>query len=737
MAIFNPQVPETQDPTYFHWSKPIDPVKADRSKEFMLSGVGNAIETTAKAADFVVKDTLQDTIYEGASKIRKQYTDQLEATKANMSAPSPQVDSEGKPVGPLNILANNAPTTEEEKIPTDLKKLPQNLNSLVSVRNNNKMTETRYYAELDKLASDLRGRFIGYRPYIDKKFEEVTGVDPANAKIKSLVQDINAAQANVTSAQNRALSLADQNLGIPGVQEMIPHIMNGTKNLNDLTRIIAPYKKQEYNFHLQTLQWNSEEIDEKRRSRLAGGAINDDASKEVNNFLNTYQESPGSKTPREIQNIYRKAALGVPGYELSDKESREMARGWNTFIPIIEQRLRERYYKPGEVDPNTGVAGRSPAQIHGVDATEQLISKHVASLKEIGTQMANKEWGLVGHHMEVAKDLANDTWYDVIRPDAKNQTLAYHLRLSQGANQAGGADFVAKILLPNTLGNFTSADRNWIAENAKKFVIPQNIMNNPFSPGTMPTQGAPNTTPPNSPDVMPQGTTLKKSMGEGASVGAPAEVQSKVLGMIPHIILSNAADPAKETAIENAFGPGNQGLLSMIQRDYIDPQGNPVKGKFAAFGDLTSEGMTKEVKRLSARKPALWGMYSGWARDSVGIELIPEEIGQLERTIKTPGVDVAFSDKLSQFTIMRKSALSGAGTPMATAPNEQAIRSAEASIGRINQTIRSVRRIAEAEGKDVMGVNAYILQTLIDAGAPRELLMSIVSSQPPKEEKPK
>lgn len=177
MAPLNPAPQETQSQPYF-WSKPTSEPKPDVSGEIKGKVIGGALDEGASALKEGVQGItaayekgIQNTIYNAVDPLRDQYMERLHSADESMQG-------------------RDTPDPMGRDAPRDVKGLPNTLNTLDSARANGKLSQTDYDARLSALAKEVRGKYPGYRAYVDEEFKRITGRDSANQYIKSVISDI-------------------------------------------------------------------------------------------------------------------------------------------------------------------------------------------------------------------------------------------------------------------------------------------------------------------------------------------------------------------------------------------------------------------------------------------------------------------------------------------------------------------------------------------------------------------
>lgn len=211
MAAFNPEVKDVKPVNPIGWSKSADvPSQFASGLSEAIKGIGNTIQLGAKAGVDLVEENINKTTRDTIEPIRDDNIARLagEDFKLKLGVTDTPTDKESN----ASITQGN---TEDLAVPGDLKRELKGLSILPDARANGKISETGYYGRLMSAASDLRSRYpVGFRDYIDKEISKITGVDPANAYMQSLVGDINAAHTNAQALRNRALGVVQDVIGL-------------------------------------------------------------------------------------------------------------------------------------------------------------------------------------------------------------------------------------------------------------------------------------------------------------------------------------------------------------------------------------------------------------------------------------------------------------------------------------------------------------------------------------------
>lgn len=208
---------ERGDPNYIFWSRP--PREQPRGSEAgKITGeeYGKLFHEGTTAADDYEKNDLQHQIYDLADTARSKFTSQL----ANIAGQQLGQPDQGNP---LDVLPR-----QSTQPPQEVKQGVAQVQGLKSSLDAGKITKLQYLQYLIPHIQDLRDTHQGYRPYIDQEVSKITGGDPANERINTLLSLVKEGQEKRNQESNKIESLLDGAIRDGDVNA--PAIMQGWKN---------------------------------------------------------------------------------------------------------------------------------------------------------------------------------------------------------------------------------------------------------------------------------------------------------------------------------------------------------------------------------------------------------------------------------------------------------------------------------------------------------------------------
>lgn len=705
MAEFNPRLQPTNDPNYENRSRPIDipdSIKprgaeantilpkgqevGDKSAEYLGKAAGYAAESQgvsnkgfgdlfagivgvgdfmAKAGVSMVKKDIEDRVYDVANKERLAYTKELENIKA------------GK--GVKNLLDSNAQMTDET--PAEVEDLPNTLSGLKSASDSGKISKTDYYGRLLAAAKDMRSRYPGFREEIDAEFSKVTGVNPANAVITGLVQDINKAAASQSSERNRINSFLLQRQGYPNAQKTYAEFNAGIKTANDVLVWAAPYEREDQELKTRAARMNDTKLTRGERELQASRNVDVAFGMVVGRTVDTMLGKMGLNSAEDASMLDSQAKAGGIPAKRFEEVGQELA----------QHRAQLKVQMIRDAD-STGVT-----KLIGKDEVNKRADASLSQLDTLTDRIYNKDFGGLYSAAKSIKAQTEDDTKDLLA----NSKVGPAMRQMMVLRETGGEQWFQKFNLENIKAGLP----NMYSEYAKRWM--QEIT----SQTNMRTSGMP--------------VTYNDMLTEFKEKGMnDAKVNKSLVDTVAKIGDKDTPDGIKENIALAAFSPGNRGMISKLNADGVDSRGKQIQGMNAVFQKWTSPEVTSEMKRLGEKNPAIWKNYVDWTKETLGNELINREINDLKTIPETSNVKIGWDNDNSRFIakdVRPQGLVEAQAGYHVTQQSNQYFKRVEASINRINSNLDNFKNVAKASGEDV---NGFVLRTIADAGG-REALSRV------------
>jgi hypothetical protein len=704
LAKFNPDVPGVQDPNYIGWSKPIEQPKADTSMGELFKGIGDVGSEAATGVDFLVKKNIDDDVHAAIDTERNAYTDALKTADASVR---PQTDANGNPIqGPQIMGGQDAPA-----VPKGLDSLNNSLSSIDGARANGKLSETAYLGRLDALAKQFRNQYPGYRDYIDQQFEKVTGVNPANAQIKSLLGDINSFVTKQNSEKDKTENFIREHFGdIPNAPMLLQSYHDGRITANDVYQVAYPRLANEAQF-----KYNAAALgDFKGRREQSTMFATDVGTSHVNNTASTILDSL--------------VVAGIGGQQkvsdfLSDFQSGKLKNvpdeNWNQVSQLIDMGKNQFLTKINK-DLDT------PINDQGETLRTRLGSENAAKLVKQGSEYFDNIQGSI-HNKDFGTAL---TTTNIIKAQSTGALAAFMndkdsgglMRLLKAANDINPA-FAQIMLTSGITSGLTPTNKAQLAVIGAQLTTPADIRS---QPGVAPSSSL---TP--TPDY-----NISKAIDSAKATKAPKEMYNEILKLPQMITMPSVPDYAKVQVAKKTFSNDTVGLISKFAVDGPDPKtGQWIQGRYKVWNDLTSPKMAHEIYELGKQDPTVAAQYKNWAETTFATDgMFGKEIRDMKDVRLPPGMNLIWDSDKHAFDIVsenRTGILNSRNTNNAPDPF------VKNTIKRINLGLEGLSNVAKESGLDV---NAYLVHTLMGmgydpkAGAPLTLpehMMKAISGPDP------
>jgi hypothetical protein len=616
MAVFNPDVPmgSANMPDWTNVTRPISQPEADKSRGIALSNMGNTIEGVAGLTDQTMKSVIGKDVRETVEKTRADFTSTLEQAR---NAQLGSVTSDGNDILP----ANSTPTSNPP--PPAVVQGVEKLNAIQAAYSNGKINDTYYSQRLMADVTALRSKYPGYVDYIDQKVSSITGMNPANAYVQNLMQDINRAQTTKRTALDKAVDDAMKS-GYP----------NSDKQIQAL--------QQQGESYLPTFrQWYSEQtmLDSTLKRNQA---LRQDYKGRIEDYAKTREEDWTNEVGATIQNNMS-TLITVSGV---DKPQKAL------------DLLQDAANNPGKYNDET----------MRLFANKILAQKNVV-FSQLDARAAERRQDSTGRWYSYNSDITPakvqeikknvGMYYDQIHDalmngGAQGAGLAF-ARAQQAAAMLGsrkadifqsevGKDIMTYQVLNETMGpNWTAA----ITDSALRAGIDDSIR--PLFTVRR-QQGAAQ------PDAKTGGPayTFKDMAGEALTLERQNKISSSMraryLGagidtFVNDIVSPEAPDQAKINALKFFFSKEGQGILPNFKDDSIDPAtGKYLPGRQSIWNKLTSEAMVREVGKLNAKDPSIGQMYKKALETEAGAYLYYKDIQNLNQLTGHDDLHIKYND---------------------------------------------------------------------------------------------
>lgn len=723
MAIFNPTVPDTQDPNWLGWSKSITQPEGNKSTALAIGAVGEGLGDALKLADTSMKSIIEDDIYDKAKAEQSNYQQRLASAdetirnaRLNPVAAGPNAASSAANTGAAlqgdqNIL--NTPTSPQ--VPNALQNLPVQVDTLGAARANGKLSETDYYARLDTMAKDFRSKYPGYKEFIDSTMQKVTGVDSANKYIQSVLGDINTFATNTNAERSKVITELQKPevAGSPEGQRALALFNAGKLNtVGQAMAIVAPAYQRKYEHDTKLRAVAEFEGDEKVKSNWYSQVATDAAFKHVQAAIPAM--ILGDKPQQQSLQDYIIAHGPGSGKELPETQWIDLGRAIDANKSVAYNTLWKSFNEP-IVDPKTGQTKPSIVQQLGKPKVDEIISGQLKWYDDQHALITDKDLGSMHYSARMLEASTNN----VARRLVGNNP---YFAVAKIATAVGGVNFVNSATFGTIISQVDAPDKDALLAAGTSMAIQTGLRvynGLPAPDGKVTTLGSITTTantPPNPND--PQGPSVTPKFNKA----------------IPELAVKMFTDPKQNDDVKTGyaramFDPQNKGYLGLIKG---------MDNKYSTYQKMSTPDVQKEIYRLGQSDPKLWEMYKGWLNNEFSNQLMNNEVRTINSLPDSPSIKLTWNDEAHQFgldvgnhtnvhlmspnkfsEVIRGTSLGNVGVP-----GESIVQRAAQAVNRLNTGLSP---IIETYKKDNKPIESSVLELLkgahIEGGAiPSKLL---------------
>jgi len=214
MAALNPDVQQTKDPNFISNSSE-QPKSAQynaaadvSTADIVMNNLTNVIPALAEGGDRLTKLAIDNSIYDQNDKLNREF-------------------------GATDMIALN--DAKVPAIPSSLEDSAKNLQRVNQAYQTGAISKTTFDIKVASMASDLRAQYGSpyLRDYIDKKVQDVTGVDPQNQVRRDIFSAVEKNKDSALEENKKKISLATDlakdGVSVPGWENMsLTELINNT-----------------------------------------------------------------------------------------------------------------------------------------------------------------------------------------------------------------------------------------------------------------------------------------------------------------------------------------------------------------------------------------------------------------------------------------------------------------------------------------------------------------------------
>jgi hypothetical protein len=671
MAEFNPPVQPASgtDLPSMHFpflSREISPLTPDKSKEIMLKGVGQALESGGKLADEAYTQIARNDTRATVDPIEKEYQDSLQNAYDQLH---------GSGLDPNSTSLTSQTAQQYGSLPGDLKNLGRDLDIKETARANGKIPETAHYRDLIDTATRLRNKYPGKRELIDQEISRITGVHPANQYVRSLLGDINSFVEAGKAARNRLETQAVEGLKAGTIDySLFAEWKKGDGRVtdDDIYKALATGGQMKYRHeqNMWSLEENKGTFEEQKRN--AESVASQDGYAKLDKAMDGFLVGSDLNHPEKLRDYMDGVTSGrIP--MPSGEEAERLAVNLNGFKQKIMTDIRKGWAETAN--------GQSKSLSSRLGDSQEKVLKNLSDELDgwIGVLKSGKDMDIATLAARQVKAAAASGERG-LQNDPK---LGAITRTLKAIKDTMGPEAFAIFYQQNqqAFDSLRNLDqKSEFMQAAQKLVSQPDIQT-----GTM--------------DTFKKMVETAKVKGISGQEGA--KFYSQLVDMVPAMLGKSVDDQTKENVVNRVFGADNHGVIQLFNKDGVSDKGVPISGQYHVFNTLLSHQNIDHIWKLAkdTNKPELFANTQMWGEHEFGT-LLRNEIQDMNTAkIDASGVEIGYDPKDHKFAAK-------GSNPKGTPPPYLA-----RLLQRVNSGLYSMNHIYEKSGEQSTDIYLYRLLT--------------------------
>lgn len=681
---FNPPVQPGQDnsPNYFKFSEPIKGVTADQSSGIALKTAGEGVEGFASLAKSTADNFIKEDTRATIEPIQRQFISDLQTAK-DAVVPPPASTAAG------NIVDIGDPSNPVATIPSGLQRGVNQLQSIHEGYVQGHYNDTYYTMRLDSALTSLRSKYEGFRDVVDAEQSKITGINPANATITNVLQDLNATRSAKKTEQDKILDLARgaMSKGFDKANLMFQRLQSDPSFAPQFMQWYTDENAKDTALARDTANIQNQNLKGDQSVKAWKNNFSDFTGTKIGSDLNATAILTGMDKPSSIMGIISDANNNPGKYTSAQME--QLATQIQTHMNQMRVQLKTQANQKG----------------YNQKITDSDIDNTIASQTAVYQNMydAIKGGGAAGAGLAFAQANHYRAVVDQTKDNLTNTDLG-----KAALNYKALSDEFGPALTATTLTRaFLAAQKN--VQDRLKPLLNQGQIEAAAQPGG-----------PDKPITLAQHIT-NYTNDPRITKEDRAALMGGMVQTVTRISDPNVPDAAKANFAKYFFDPSNNGVLNNWKPDYrtTSPDGRLQifhPGKQDVFNQLTSKEVTDNIAKMDEQTRA---NYRSWV-DVNGRELIGQDVRNLNHFTGHDNLYFDWDSKSHQLTLRDKEgALASpvgqdARTYTQRPPDEGYVNQVKQAVEHINKVIPNLEHVySKLGGSDV---NGMLLQTLQQYG---------------------
>lgn len=649
MAEFNP-MPQAEAPgSYVGLSEGIRS-SPNTAIGTLFEGLAASLELGVRGADNEIKRRIEEDIFA-----------EVDAVQAEFGIPE------------ATALEADAEEQSLRTAPAGVQRSKEQLDRLQLAYERGALKESHYWARMNSMVRQLRGKYPGYRAEIDSMVSSITGARPANALRSALFDEWDAA-ARSESGMSKLEDWAVKNGRLP--VDYYERQAGG-----------SPYTETELKSYIARKQRDEAERNDRRAAIAEAndrGTLNTkdverafriEANQLVTTILQDASSTAGANYAQIQKKIKEAQSAAASGNPLEAADVNVLRANMGELKATIRQALHQQFIQSWDDDPqHSYVAHLSKEQMTAV-MEQSMIPLNILE----DALSSDSPWGVLG---------SVSAWLEAQKNDAQREVIRDYpfMREFKAMSDALGSE---------VMGQFMSLSPSLQKEVDKVMLDWHKIM-----------MGRAHQT----------GQTVADSFEDLETKEASTDVYNGLIDqwtkVADQITKQQLPIDIIQASVQYMFGPGSDRVLSKLDDD----------SRFEYFKKVSSPAVSRQMLKLKEQGDVdSWNTYQRWVANSFQI-LFKQKVNDLQSFVEdTSNYSVEWDDRNNRFKVK------GIRGAFADAPLIGTSAAAERVIRQLNDTLQVVTPIIEDnDGDTTMEIADLLMNMGYDPSAVRESFLSLM-----------
>lgn len=648
MASLAANIPQSGDPEYLRYSRPITSFSGNQAGAYLGKAVGEAIDIGAKTGNEVVGQLAENEAYTQGQKMNEELDAIVDPMyRQIVKGENPNETSQAQPLQ----FAENQPSSlsaQNRDLPPEITNGIKQAAALNERFKNGKITETDYDSEIARLAKSLNSKFPAWRNEISRGLSRSTGRDSANLSVADKIRDINTILGQLGQSKQKVQSeIYSTKWSDPSVgAKVLDDFQNGRINENQAMFQVFRQRSVDANQERAIRAHDLNKAGREENQWDAENKADQVAHSVTENWRQNFEIKAGVGTPDELEQKALKLMQNP-----NDPEAQQILQAYSLSIPMYRRQLT------AQLQPFTQSLG-GPAKVR------ELVDTYAKPFEDQLSLLSDPS--KVGSVLFAQKHMA----------DAMQRRQEGLISQDELGQQLMGIKALQGMGLAPDMAYNLMATRPDFSDRANKLI--QSFKYSAL--GAAPESRNP--------------PVVADAIAKTYGINPSPKVADDYINFLTN--LKDIKDPTVARNVAYAYyNQKNAGMIGQWSRNTIDAKGNTQSGQINVLQKMADKQLLDHIKSLGDGK--LNGYVKNFLENSFSYNVFPGLMQDVQDVAKS-------SDRLGYDDVHHRFQL----TPL---PGRASAASSleQRTVNRLNFALESMEHVGEFSGVKPNEMNGYLI----------------------------